>query len=404
MGRFSFKIGTPTGSIRLQEAEGETREAVRRSLEAKGYFVFEEGGEARPRVPLRLPSFGVDRIRPQTMLVFNQELLALVKAGLPIIQTLDLLTERASQPRLRSMLEAIREAVKGGAALSAAMAKFPRVFPPLYTASLQAGEQSGNFVDALTRYVEYQKRFLLLRQRFRTSLIYPAVLCLASASLVVFLLTFVVPTFTRIYSDMDQQLPAATRVLVTVTQELRRALPLVAVGLAILGGLLWRWRMGPVGRRVMDGWVLRAPLVGEIVRGYLLSRFARTLAMMLGGGIPMIPSLETTIGALGNAHLTERIREAVPRVAAGMSLADALGASGVVPSLLLELVAVGERSGSLGEMLGHVADLYDADMETRLTSLAAVIEPAIMIGMGLVVATIVIVMYLPIFHLASVVH
>ncbi len=404
MGRFTFKIGTPTGSILTQEAEAETREAARRSLEAKGYFVFDGGRGAKPRVQLRLPSLGLDRIRPQTMLVFNQELLALVKAGLPIIQTLDLLTERTEQSRLQAMLVDIREAVKGGAALSAAMAKYPRAFPPLYTASLQAGEQSGNFVDALSRYVEYQKRFLLLRQRFRAALIYPAVLCVASAALVVFLLTFVVPTFTRIYGDMDQELPAATRLLVAVTQQLRTALPLVAAGLVILGGLLWRWRAGPVGRRVMDGWVLRAPLVGEIVRGYLLSRFARTLAMMLGGGIPMIPSLETTIGSLGNAHLAAGFRGAVPRVAAGTSLADALGASGVVPPLVLELVAVGESSGSLGEMLGHVSDLYTADMESRLTSLAAVIEPAIMIGMGLVVATIVIVMYLPIFHLVSVVH
>ena len=154
----------------------------------------------------------------------------------------------------------------------------------------------------------------------------------------------------------------------------------------------------------MDRWIIGLPWFGTLVSGYLFSRFARTLAMMQVGGIPMIPSLETTLGTVGNAYLADKIRTAIPRVAAGGSLADSLGRTGVVPSLMQELVAVGENSGSLGEMLGHVADMYDAEMDMRLTALAAAIEPAIMMGMGLVVAAIVVTMYLPIFHLSSAVR
>jgi type IV pilus assembly protein PilC len=223
-------------------------------------------------------------------------------------------------------------------------------------------------------------------------------------AVILFLLTFVVPTFSRIYGDMDAELPAATRVLVTITGSLQGALPLVFLGIGVAGLALWRWRRTPRGRRMTDRWIIRLPWVGSLASGYLFSRFARTLAMMQAGGIPMMPSLETTLGTVGNAYLVDGLRTALPRVAAGGSLADSLGRTGVVPPLMLELVAVGENSGSLGEMLGHVADLYDSEMDSRLTSLAAALEPVIMMGMGLVVAAIVVIMYLPIFHLSSVVR
>ncbi len=404
MAQYSFRVGTPTGSIQTLEVEADTSEAARRSLESKGFFVFESGTLAPAWPRLQMPALWTARISPRALLVFNQELLALVRAGLPIITALDLLRERSQQPRLRSLLEAVREDVKGGAALSAAMAKHPDVFSPLYAASLHAGEQSGNFVDALTRYVEYQKRILALRQRLRAALTYPLILVGASLAVILFLLVFVVPTFSRIYGDMDAQLPVATRVLVMITGQLQDALPLASLALFGAGVGLWRWRRTPRGKRLMDRWIVSLPWFGTLVSGYLFSRFARTLAMMQVGGIPMIPSLETTLGTVGNAYLAEKIRTAIPRVAAGGSLADSLGRTGVVPSLIQELVAVGENSGSLGEMLGHVADMYDAEMDMRLTALAAAIEPAIMMGMGLVVAAIVVTMYLPIFHLASAVR
>jgi len=407
MAQFSCRVGTSSGSLQTLEVEEESLEAARRSLEAKGYFVFDVAGTGKSRMVPRLQSFRTARtarIGAQALLVFNQELLALTKAGLPILTALDLLSERSQQPRLVAILADVREAVKGGMALSAAFARHPRVFSPLYTATIYAGEQSGNLVDALTRYVEYQRRILALRQRFRAALTYPTVLCLASVAVTVFLLIYVVPTFTLIYGDMEAELPASTRLLVGLTGQLRRALPLLAGGAVVLAVAAWRWHATPDGRRTIDRLTLGLPWVGDLVRGYLFSRVARTLAMMLGGGIPMIPSLQVTLTTVGNAFVEDALQRCVPRVAAGSSLADALGGTGVVPPLVLEMAAVGESSGSLGEMLGHVADLYDAEVDTRLTALAAAIGPVIMIGMGLVVATIVIIMYLPIFHLAAVVR
>ena len=404
MAQYSFRVGTPTGSIQTLDIAGDTPEAARRSLEGKGYFVFDRQEQARTLPRLGRPAFLAPRVTPRALLVFNQELLALVRAGLPILSALDLLRERGQESRLRSLLDVVRDEIKGGAALSAAMARHVQVFGPLYTASLHAGEQSGNFVDALTRYVEYQKRILTLRQRLRAALTYPAILITASLAVIVFLLTFVVPTFSTIYGDMDAELPVATRILVGITGQLKRLLPLAALAVTALGLALWRWRLTPEGRRLTDRWILVLPWVGTLISGYLFSRFARTLAMMQAGGIPMIPSLETTLATVGNAYLDGKLRTAIPRVAAGNTLADALDRSGVSPPFLVELVSVGESSGSLGEMLGHIADLYDAEMDTRIAALAAAIEPVIMIGMGLVVAAIVVIMYLPIFHLSTVIR
>jgi len=404
MPHFSCRIATPTGSVRTLEVEEETPEAARRSLEAQGVLVFEVAERGRGRFAFALPGLRGRRVGARTLLIFNQELLALVKAGLPILTALDLLGERSQQARLRAALSDAREAVKGGSALSDAMARHADVFPPLLSASVHAGEQSGNLVVALGRYIEYQKRMMAIRQRVRGALTYPVILVVASGAVMVFLLTFVVPAFSQIYGDMEGELPVATRMLVAFTGRMRETLPLVGAVAAALGVAGWRWRGTAGGRRATDRWLFQLPWVGDILRGYLFSRFSHTLAMMLGGGIPMIPSLQATLGIVGNAHLAGMLQPAIPRVAAGSSLADALGHSGVVPPLVQELVAVGERSGSLGEMLGHVADLYDSEVDMRLTTLTALIEPVIMIGMGLVVATVVIIMYLPIFHLSSVVR
>jgi type IV pilus assembly protein PilC len=404
MARFSCRIATPTGSILTHEVDEESPEAARRILEGRGYLVFAVEGPPETRVRRHLFRLGQSRVKPRALVVFNQELLALIKAGLPILTALELLGERTQDPQLKAVLAQAWEEVKGGAALSAALAKHPRTFSPLYTGALQAGEQSGNLVDALSRYLDYQKRILAIRQRFRAALTYPAVLVVASGLVIVFLLTFVVPTFTQIYGDLEADLPLATRLLVAGTARLRGALPIAGGIAALLGLVAYRWWRTPAGRLWFDRFTFRLPWMGDLVRGYLFSRFARTLAMTLGGGIPMIPSLQATLGTVGNAYVAEALQPVIPRVTAGGALANALGSTGILSPLILEMVSVGESSGSLQEMLGHAADLYDAEMDTRLAALAAVIEPIIMIGMGLVVAIIVIVMYLPIFHLSSAVR
>lgn len=400
MPTFAIRYGTSQGTLVTEERKAESAAALRRQLEGEGLFVFEVSPRG-PGLAVRRPG---RRVGARDLLVLNQELLALVRAGLPIVAALDLLVERARNRRLRQVLSQVREAVKGGSALSDAAAAQPRIFSRLYAASLRAGEQSGSFPEALARYVEYQKRMLALRKKVTQAALYPAVLAGASAAVVIFLMTFVVPTFTRIYGDLEARLPLPTQVLIGTTRLVRDLFPLAAGGIAVAALALWRWRQGSAGRQIMDRWALRLPVLGNLLGRYAISRFCRTLGMVLGGGIPMVPALEVAAGAVGNAHVRSRLEGTIRPISSGSSLAGALEASGIAPGMSVEMIAVGESTGALVEMLGHVADFLDEELEVRLNSLASLIEPAIMLTMGIVVAGIVITMYLPIFNLASVVR
>ncbi|MBI4390489.1 MAG: type II secretion system F family protein, partial [candidate division NC10 bacterium] len=343
------------------------------------------------------------RVSRKALLAFTQELLALLRAGLPIMAALDLLIGRAAHPSLRETLEAVREDVRGGASLSAAAARHPRVFPPLFVASVRAGEQSGALPATLGRYLTTLKHFLALRRKVYNALMYPSALVVITGGVILFLLTFVVPTFSRIYTDFGARLPLPTQLLVSTTEQVRAQWPLLLALLLATGFSFAWWRRTPRGRAALDRLVLRLPWAGPVLHRYALSTFCRGLAAVVGGGTPVVPALEVATGAVSNAHVASRLRTTAPRVVGGSSLARALEETGIATPMLLEMVAVGESTGALEEMLGHAADFADEEVDVRLSSMAGLLEPVIMAAMGLVVAAIVIVMYLPIFHLVSIV-
>ncbi|MBI5167318.1 MAG: type II secretion system F family protein [candidate division NC10 bacterium] len=404
MPTFTCRIGTASGSVITQQREAESASSLKRELEEKGYYVFEiHTKKAFSLWPLAF-STPIRRIKQKDLLIFNEELLALVRAGLPIMASLDLLVDRTTNPRLKAILDQVRGDVKGGLAFSDAAERHPHVFSRLYTASLRAGEKAGNFSEVLRRYIDYMRRILALRKKVLSALFYPSVLVIITGAVITFLLTFVVPTFSRIYSEFEATLPFPTQVLIAVTRFLKGNLPILALALVLVSLALWQWRQTETGRRWMDRLVLRLPWFGDVATKYSLSMFARTLATVTGGGIPIVPALEVASGSVQNTSIGNLIKGIIPRVEAGEGLASALGMSRIVPPMALEMIAVGESTGSLEEMLNHVADFYDSEVDTRLSSMASLIEPIIMLSMGLIVATIVITMYLPIFHLASVVR
>ncbi len=403
MGTFVCRYGTPGGAIQTEQREADTAQALRQELEERGLYVFGVSPAATGRLPrlgLSLPTALPRRVTLKDLLLFNQEFHALVRAGLPIVQALDVLVRQCANPRLREALVAVRQDVTGGLAFSDAAAKHPRLFSHLYVASLRAGERSGTFVECLGRYLVLVRRLLSVRKKLLAALTYPAILVLLSGAVVTFLLSYVVPIFTRMYANFDAALPTPTLVLIQVTG-LARDLALPLVVLLVLAGMgLQRWARTPSGRRRLDGVLLALPSVGELIRRYSASLFCRTLATLLGGGLPIIGSLETAARSLVNTAVRERLLAAIPAVSAGSGLGAALERTGLVPATALEMITVGESAGSLPEMLGHVADFFDEEIDMRLQSLTAVIEPLIMVVMGLFVGTIVVVMYLPIFELS----
>ena len=400
MATFSCRIGTPTGKVLTEDREAESADRLRHQLETEGYYVF----QVRPRssyLPFSVSFSSWRRVQKKDLLILTQELFALIKAGLPIPQVLDLVIERQAQPRLRQVLERVREAVRGGAALSDAVAEHPEVFPPLYVASLRVGEKSGDLPDALARYTHNLKRMITLQKKVSSALFYPAILLGLTTAVVIFLLTVVVPTFSQMYQDFDAQLPYPTQLLLALTDLVRSQILIIIPALLIGLFGLWQWRRTQAGRLYLDYLVLRLPLLGQAMHQFSLATFCRTLGTVLAGGMPMVPALQIATGSVQNHAAQEQLERAIPAVTGGASVAAALEGARAAPPLVLEMVGVGERTGALEEMLHHVADFIEEELDYRLSAMATLIEPIIMVVMGLVVAGIVIAMYLPIFHLSS---
>ncbi len=408
MQTFQCTLGTAGGAVVREKRTAETAESLRKQLEGQGFYIFEiapdGAGAATSRlnvkfnldlkVPLALRGVG-----PKELLIFTQELLALVRAGLPIPMALDLLAQRAQHPKLRPVLSAVRDDVRGGSTLSGALGKHRSVFPGILVASARAGEQSGTLPDALSRYVVVLKQLVALRRRVMNALMYPFVLLLLSVAVVIFLIVYVVPRFSTIYQDLGRSIPVPTQVLLGLTAAIQANWLLILGGIAASAAAAWTWGRSEAGLQLRDRLVLAIPWAGEVIRRYALTQFCRTLAMVLSGGIPMLQALPVAIGAIENRYLQGKMQRLAPTVATGTPLATALEESGASPGLAVEMLAVGEQTGNLENMLGNVADFFGEEVESRLAAMAALIEPIIMVGMGLLVATILIVMYLPVFQI-----
>ncbi|BCG48098.1 Predicted secretion system W protein GspF-like [Citrifermentans bremense] len=395
---FTCKIGASDGKVLVKELDAVNAVLLRQSLEEQGYVVFEL--RKKPFQFLLESGIGRKKIGNKELLLFNQELLVLLKAGLPILQALDTILESGGG-KLNEILSAIREDVKGGIALSAAFEKFPRVFPHLYIASIRAGERTGDLPQTIRRYIAFLKRTEGFRGKVIGALIYPAILVTVAAVAVSLLLIYVVPTFSTIYADSGAALPMPTQILINFTGLLRHYLPLLL--LLVAGGVaaFRRWRQTESGRYTVDGFKIKTPLLGAITSRYALAGFTRTLATVLGSGIPIVEAMRMSVGTLNNKVLERGLLLAVHRVEEGSKLSTALEGMKLMPPLALRMLTVGETTGSLEEMLSDIADYFEEEIERDLHVLTTSIEPAIMIVMGVLIGGIIVTMYLPIFKIAS---
>jgi type IV pilus assembly protein PilC len=405
MPSYLYRAARADGTTLEGQAEGEDEQAVRAELEKKGFLVFRLRPLGAWPVFMGSGLWGRKRGIPlQEFLVFNQELLALVKAGLPILRIFDLLIERARRPAFQAVLRAVRQDIRGGTAMSDALARHPLFFPELYIASLKAGEQAGNLPEVLQRYIAYLKLIMGLRQKMTKALAYPAFLVIVGAAVVGFLLTYVLPTFSVIYGEAGTNVPEATRALIAVVEAIQSHL--VSIGLAIVAlfaAFRW-WVRTDTGRALWDRTTLKVPLIGDVLVKHQTIQFARTLATVLAGGTPLVSALQTVRGALTNRFLAAGLATATERVREGTTLSAALEGVKVFPRMALEMLAVGEETGSLDAMLRDVAELYEGDLDQRLSQLTTWIEPVLLLVMGLVVGAIVVIMYLPVFEMAGTVR
>ena len=355
MPEWTLKYADARGEIHQQVAEGDSERELRDRLTDQGFLVY----SIRPRLEGAANVIGPrkGKLNLEKFLIFNQQFVTLIRAGLPILKSIDLLAERLTDPKLSKHIQGVREEVKNGALLSEAFAR-QGVFPPIYVTSVLAGERSGALPDVLERFITYQKLSLSVRKKLLVSLIYPAVLICLVAVLIVFLVTYVVPNFADLYQSMQAQLPAPTQILIAVGTTARNyVLAGFVVFIASIIGFRY-WARTPSGSETVDRFLLRVPVVGDVWLKYQVAQFARVLGTLLVGGIPLLQALNTAAESLGTQVLKNVLVQAVKLVREGQALSGALRMTKVFPSLSIDMIEVGESTGALPNMLTSVAEFY----------------------------------------------
>ena len=404
MAEFTVRLGTPAGEIVTRTVEALAANEARTRLEREGFKVFAVTAPKAEGVASLTRGGGAGgraRVKANDFLLFNQQLSALLRAGIPILQAITMLRRRATSPRLRAVLENVEDAIRGGAALSQAFAAQGATFPRIYTASILAGERSGALDEVLSRYVNYMRRSVGLRRKIRGALAYPTFLLFACLAMVIFLTTFVVPRMSELFVGFGNNLPTITRIVLALSNWMTGNVFWFAPLLIIVVAGSFFWSRTPPGRLMIDSVMLRLPLVGKLLVQMTTAQASRSMATLLAGGITIVESWEIAAESITNLALRRRSSAILPLIREGRSFTDSLEDANWMPALAMDMIGIGERSGSLREMLDEVATFYDAESEVKLEQLTTTLEPAILVFMGGVVVLILLAIYLPIIQSIS---
>jgi type IV pilus assembly protein PilC len=397
---FRCRLGTPGGEIIEGIYAADTEARLRQEFEEKGLYVLgisRAGGATfgRLRLPTRV------RVSAREFLVFNQELATLLKAGMPLVQSLDILRRRVANPLFKSVLDDVYERVRAGSSLSEAFEAHGTLFPGVYTASLLAGEKSGSLEQVIRRYVSYVKVVATVRRKTISALVYPAILMLLSLAVVSIIVLRVVPEFGAFYAQFDRPLPLSTRIIVQVS-DFARTYFLLIIGVVVVGGLMfWAWLREPAQRERFDRWVLQIPGLGQIARKFSISQASRTLATLLGGGIPLVNAIDVAARSIKNRYIARELQTAGQQVREGRALAVAMNESGAFSDVAIKMVEVGESTGALQEMLNSLADFYDEEIDTNLGRFITLVEPILLVVMGIIIAGLLLSLYMPLFNMGG---
>ncbi len=399
MPRYNYSVLSQNGVLTRGEGVATSAQELARELTERGLFI-QKIKAASPG--LRLWNRTV--AKPEDFLLFNHEFVALIRAGLTIPDALGLVGDRPNNPRFSQVLRRVFDDVRGGALLSEACGRQPDVFDSLYLSALRTGEKTGDLRAVLARYQDYLRHRVTLRKKVSRALAYPVFLLFALVLILGVLFAFVLPRFVAMYADFGAALPLPTQVLLSLVRHMPMAVGVLAV-LGTSSWILWRrWSATDRGRLAIDRFKERVPYFGEIQREVAVSQLARSLAALLAGGTPLVEALRTIQGAIPNRAYAERLKRATERVSGGDGLARAIREHTLMPPTAAKMIEVGEASGNLDDMLGEIAGFYEESLDNRLARLMTLMEPMLMLLMGVLIGGIIIVMYLPIFNMADIIR
>jgi type IV pilus assembly protein PilC len=394
------RVGTPSGDVVERAFTAPDERALRAELEQQGLYLLSV------RRGLSLSAFHLRkrRVDPATLLVFSQELAALLKAGLPLFQSLDVMLDRQRDPVLRQSLTTVRQKVKSGVALSDAFRQEGELYPPIFSASLVAGERSGNLDQVLRRFSSHLRLNQTLRKKAVSAAVYPIVLLTMMTGLVAILLVWVIPQFKSFYEGLGAELPLATRMLLAVATTVRSNILWIVLGIGLLVTSIVYWLRREGSGVVLDRTLLGLPYFGGLMRMYATSQLMRTLATLLAGGLPLMNALEVAAASIGNRAMARAVGTATGRIREGASLTTALESTGMLEALPLEMVKVGEQTGALGDMLSAISEFYDEELDTQMATVLSLVEPVLLVLMAVIVAAMLLAFYLPMFQAISAVQ
>jgi len=391
---FSYKAKDPTGKIVEGEIEAQAEKDVYSKLRSQKFVVLAVKKIAKKKKRGH-------KVGSKDIVVFSRQLSTLVSSGVPIVQGLSILEAQAENPRFGEVISAIRSDIEGGLSISEAMKKHPKVFSELYVSMIKAGETGGILDTILERLSSYLESAEALKGKVKSAMMYPTIVGGAAILITVFLIIFVIPIFKGIFKDFGAELPFMTRVIINISDFLRAyilyVLPVIGVG--VYG--IKKYFSTENGKRVLDQNMLRAPVLGEILRKVAISKFTRTLGTLMKAGVPILHALETVAKTAGNKVIEEAILKSRDSIKEGGRLAEPLKKSGLFPQMVVQMIGVGEETGSLDTMLLKIADFYDEEVDTAVKGLTSMIEPLVMIFMGIVIGFIVIAMFMPMFELGE---
>ncbi len=395
MAEFVCKLGTSTGQIIERTYTADSEQELRQEFDAKDFLVFSIRKKAAAAALLDFSAFKRKRIGAKEFLIFNQELASLIKAGLPIISSLDILLERRKNPVFREALADIRDQVKSGASLSEAFESHGDLFPRLYASSLASGERSGEIAAVIRRYITYSKTIIGLRKKVVSAMIYPAILATMAIGLVVLLVLFILPKFQEFFHDLGADMPPVTRAVLFAAGLVENYIYIFipAIIVAVIAGVMYK--RSDAGAMAWDRRKMKLPILGRIFSKYAISRFCRTLGTLVQGGIPLVTSIEISAHVVGNRVFETEMLVVARKVREGQPMWESLEKTGLMTDMAVEMIKVGESTGALEEMLSAVAGFYEEEIDTDLTTLVSLMEPAMLVFMGVVVATMILAIYLP---------
>ncbi len=394
------RVGTPSGEVVERTFSASDERSLRADLERQGYYLL----VVRRGLGASVLRLRPRRVNPALLLIFGQELAALLKAGLPLFQSLDVMLERQRDPVFRQSLTTVREKVKSGVALSDAFRQEGELYPPIFSASLVAGERSGSLDGVLRRFTQHLRLNQSLKKKAVAASIYPIVLLGMMFILVAILLVFVIPQFQTFFEGLGAELPLPTRILMAVSTAVQANIESIVLGVGVAVGGFWYWRRREGSPVVLDRILLRLPYFGGLMRMYATSQLMRTLSTLLAGGLPLLNAIDVAAASVGNRAMSQALRGATERIREGASLTVALESTGMLEALPLEMVKVGEQTGALGDMLGAIAEFYDEELDTRMATVLSLVEPVLLVLMAIIVAAMLLAFYLPMFQAISAVQ